>query len=320
MTVTVISPTPHPSSLARSGVEDTRPSVLVLGVYLANKPTYVRSVVKNLSTSAAYRIVQRWVAIGGVISDSLVQSVTCIYQASLSPKFSLMNQLIAQEHVDSYDYVVIADDDIQLPEGFLDGFLATQSAVGFSLAQPARTSVSYIDHSITRRVEGMLARETLFVEVGPVTCFHRSVFHLVFPFDMACPMGWGYETIWALRLSQKGFKMGIVDAYPVDHSLRPPAIYYDWTEAKQATQRLLNANAHLPLRRCLTTLRTIPMLSKLTELEERKQERFRHLFVLGHGLFVKATLFPSKLVRRAKRISLAMGANPTRTRGANRPA
>ena len=38
---------------------------------------------------------------------------------------------------------------------------------------------------------GVAARETLFVEIGPVGGFHASVFDHVLPFDMASPMGLG---------------------------------------------------------------------------------------------------------------------------------
>jgi hypothetical protein len=306
MAVTSVKLPPHTSSLRASHAEDTRPAVLVLGVYLANKPSHVRSVVANLSSSSSYRVKQRWAAIGGTISDSLVQSVTRVYQPSPLPKFLLMNQLLELEALHAYEYVVIVDDDILLPESFLDGFLKTQSAVGFCLAQPARTPNSSIDHSIVRRVEGILARETLFVEIGPVTSFHRSIFHLVFPFDMTSPMGWGYENVWAYRLSQNGFQMGIVDAYPVDHSLRPPVIYYDRTEAKEAKQRLLAPQPHFPLTRCYTTLRTFPLSAGI---EEREREKVRHLSVLGHGLRLQISFLLSKLVHRARGIRSVMWAS-----------
>jgi hypothetical protein len=245
---------------------------------------------------------------GGELADSSIQKVTRICQRSPLPKFLLMNQLLEQEPLDTYEYVVIADDDILLPENFLDGFLGAQSAFGFRLAQPARTPNSFIDHSITRRTEGILARETLFVEIGPVTSFHRSIFHLVFPFDMTSPMGWGYENIWAYRLSERGFAMGIIDAYPVDHSLRPPAVYYDRTAAKQAQQRLLGSQPHLPVKRYYSTLKIFPLLSKLGGIEECKRERLRSFRLLGHGVRVEIGLLLSKFVRRTRGICWSMWA------------
>jgi hypothetical protein len=156
-----------------------------------------------------------------------------------------------------YEYVIVVDDDIRLPDHFLDKFLDLQTALGFSLAQPARTTNSYIDHPVVKQVEGVVARQTLFVEIGPVTSFHRSIFNIVFPFDLTSPMGWGYENIWAYRLHHEGFRMGIIDSYPVDHSLRATATYYNWKEAGAGADRILRSQKHFSLKRCYRTLRLI---------------------------------------------------------------
>src|SRR5262249_35736401 len=83
---------------------------------------------------------------------------------------------------------------------------------------------------------------------------HRSAYPFLLPFDLASPMGWGYENLWSHKLSCRGLKMGIVDAEPVDHSLRQPTAYYRWEDADMGRRRLLEANPHRPLEDCFRVL------------------------------------------------------------------
>jgi len=248
---------PHTPPPIRRLSDDKRPGVLVLGVYLASKPNHMRHIVGNLSSTKAYRVVQHWIALGGIAPDYQLQSVTRGFQPALVPKFPLINQLLENEQLPLYEYVVIVDDDIRLPNSFLDLFLRAQSALDFCLAQPARTPSSHIDHPIVTQQAGGFARQTLWVEVGPLVSIHRSIFNFMFPFDPRSPMGWGYENVWAYELSRRGLKMGIIDKFPIDHSLRLPHCYYSGTEAHSDCRRLLADRPHLPLEECQQVLADI---------------------------------------------------------------
>jgi hypothetical protein len=237
--------------------------VLVVGVYLADKPSWIRSIVHNLGASSSYQVVQRWAVIGEAEVASELRSVTRVHNTVQEPKFALVNRLLAHEPFSDYEYVLVVDDDIRLPDRFVDRFLGLQTDLGFSLAQPARTSNSYIDHPLVQQIEHILARQTLFVEIGPVTSFHRSIFSLLLPFDLTSPMGWGYENIWSYRLYYAGFKMGIIDAYPVDHSLRATATYYNSKEAGAGAERILKAHKHFSLKRCYKTLQVFQTMHDL---------------------------------------------------------
>jgi hypothetical protein len=171
-----------------------------------------------------------------------------------SPKFQIVNDLLAGEDLSGYDYVILCDDDVVLPEGFVDSFIALQDSLGFAVAQPARTLNSYIDHPIVEQHIGVHARQTLFVEIGPVVSFHRSAFGFVFPFDLTSPMGWGYENVWAREVLQHGLKMGIIDAVCVDHSLRKPVAHYKWEQADAQRNAFLESHDHLSLDECFTVL------------------------------------------------------------------
>lgn len=133
--------------LARMGMRNrdgaSKPLVLVLGVYFVNRPSYARSIVDNLAGTSCYSVVQRWVSLGGIVTDERLRYVTCQQELGAVPKFYLINQLLERESLERYEYVIVVDDDIQLPERFLDKFLSLQATLEFRLAQPARTSNSF---------------------------------------------------------------------------------------------------------------------------------------------------------------------------------
>src|SRR5204862_352024 len=70
------------------------------------------------------------------------------------------------------------------------------------------------------------AREAAFVEIGPVTAFHRDTFEALLPFpDLR--MGWGLDLHWAALARERGWRMGVVDAVAIAHRARPAGVGYD---------------------------------------------------------------------------------------------
>jgi len=227
---------------------------LVIGVYLANRRNTVEDIVARLSESQRHRVDQRWIALGGPPPSAAVEAVTVERVETPIPKFELVNAVLARERLSRYEYVLLVDDDVVLPRSFIDHFIALQRHFGFALAQPARTSRSFIDHPIVEQQLGSVARRTLFVEIGPVVSFHRSIFDLVFPFDLTSAMGWGYENVWSAQVRRRKLSMGIIDAVPVDHSLRPPVTYYRWEEADQGRTELLRKHNAPSTEECFRVL------------------------------------------------------------------
>jgi glycosyltransferase involved in cell wall biosynthesis len=248
----------QPAALAaasryRDGAQRRR--ALVLGVYLADKPNTAAHIAETLARSEDLAVQQRWVALGEDASPGEeLGSMTTLTVTEPTPKYSLLNQLLAEEDLASYDFVLTTDDDIVLPEGFLDLFLGIQAAVGFDLAQPARTSNSHVDFPMVLQQRGVLARQTLFVEIGPLVSFGREIYDFVFPFDETNPMGWGFENVWSHLLRDRGKSAGLIDAVPVDHSIRKPVAYYEWADAVSDRERYLARHPHLPLQECLRVL------------------------------------------------------------------
>jgi len=228
--------------------------VLILGIYLANKPNNAADTIAVLADSSRHDVTQGWIGLGGPAPTDGVAAVTVRTIEERIPKFQLLNDLIAAHDLAAFDYVLLVDDDVILPNHFVDSFISFQHTLGFALAQPARTANSYTDHPIVEQQPGVLARQTRFVEIGPVVSFYRSVFENVLPFDTSNEMGWGYENAWARALAERGIKAGIIDALPVDHSIRKPVEHYDWGTADAQRTAYLAEHPHFTYDECFHVL------------------------------------------------------------------
>ena len=139
-------------------------------------------------------------------------------------KWANINAALASAPIGDADWLLIVDDDVIAPRGFLDRFLATAEAFGLQLAQPAHAFASHAAWDVTRRRPGALARRTRFVEIGPVTALSATAARELLPFpDLR--MGWGLDAAWSAHAQQRGWPIGIVDATPIRH-LRPVASTY----------------------------------------------------------------------------------------------
>jgi hypothetical protein len=153
------------------------------------------------------------------------------------------------------DWVLVVDDDVALPPGFLDGFLALAERLELDLAQPAQTLASHAAWRSARRVPFAIARQTNFVEIGPVTAFSRRAAEELLPFpDLR--MGWGLDLHWAALAAARGLRLGVIDALPVRHETRPVGAAYRSAEATQEAQRFLAARPYVHAREAGRTLRT----------------------------------------------------------------
>ena len=220
-------------------------SALILGVYLLDKPSYIRQIKNDLDRSSRWKVEQRWVGLGTGPVPEEVADVTVRKVIPPAMKFPLLNQLLANTNIEAFEFVIVCDDDIVLPENFLDRYLESVTRYDFALAQPARTHDSFIDHPFVEQLDGLVARRTRFVEIGPLFSIHRRAFPLIFPFDEASPMGWGYDFFWPQIIAKAGFKMGIIDAVPIAHSLRKSGFYYQHDKARAEMKEFLAHRLHL---------------------------------------------------------------------------
>jgi GT2 family glycosyltransferase len=174
-------------------------------------------------------------------------------------KFENLNALLAERvggsSIPGHDWLLVLDDDVELPRGFLDRFLFLCERFSLQLAQPAHRLSSHAAWPVTRRVPRSVARETRFVEIGPVTAFAKATFRELLPFP-ALRMGWGLDAHWAALASEKGWRCGVVDAVSIRHRATPAAASYSREQAVQEARRFLAGRPYLNARESQRVLAT----------------------------------------------------------------
>jgi hypothetical protein len=153
-------------------------------------------------------------------------------------KFENLNALLAEHPVADRDWLIVIDDDVALPHGFLDAFVFLAERFGLTLAQPAHRARSHAAWPVTRRRAGALLRETSFVEIGPVFAFRATTFGVLLPFP-ELRIGWGLDAHWSAIARSQDWKLGVIDATPVRHGLRRIASAYDRAAAVEEGRRFL---------------------------------------------------------------------------------
>jgi hypothetical protein len=154
-------------------------------------------------------------------------------------KFENLNRVLGSAPApEEFDWTLVVDDDVGLPERFLDRFLPLCGRFGLDLAQPAQTLASHAAWRVTRRRPLCAVRETRFVEIGPVTAFRRAPAAGLLPFP-ELRFGWGLDLHWAAVARDRGWRLGIADALPVRHASGPVAAAYSHEEAIEEGRRFL---------------------------------------------------------------------------------
>lgn len=224
---------------------------------MANKANCYERIKKTLASSRYHQVKQKWILINPACGEKISQK-DGVYEKTLSqgqPRTLLLNQLLHDEDLSRFDAIIIVDDDIVLPRYFVDAYVEANDALDFALSQPARTPNSYISHAITKKVAGLLGRQTNFVEIGPLVFISRLLFSCLLPFDSETPMGFGLDVVWPVLVEEKGLKMGIIDAVPVDHSLRPPGSSYAMDSVITEMSRYLSTRKHIKAAQVIRTIR-----------------------------------------------------------------
>ncbi len=233
--------------------------VLAIGVYMPGMSHRAVPISAELLSSKNWAVDLRWATVGDGPVPHELDALTFLQSPARIPKFALLNRLIADINLDQYAMLLVVDDDIELPAEFLDRFLAYQVDHDFTLAQPARTHDSFIDHYFVAQLLGVAARWTRFVEIGPLFSLRRNGFPFLLPFDEAAPMGWGLDFAWPVQLEAQGCRLGIIDATPVRHAMRKPVANYDYLLTQEGMSHFLAQCAHLPHAQAFRALQTYPL-------------------------------------------------------------
>ena len=185
-----------------------------------------------------------WTAPAAELERSRHELEIAVCEPGTRGKFENLNRLLAGRDLSQVDWLLVLDDDVELPRGFLDAFIEAAEQAGLSIAQPAHRFHSHAAWAVTRRRPGILSRTTSFVEIGPVTAFSRETFGELLPFpDLR--MGWGLDAHWSALARGRGWAIGVVDATPVGHTLRPAATTYPRAEAVAEARRFLEGRDYV---------------------------------------------------------------------------
>lgn len=156
-------------------------------------------------------------------------------------KLANINAALTAHDPDCFDWLLITDDDVDFDPPFLDLLLAEAACRGFRLAMPAHRQWSFSSFPVTRRHWAAASRRVGYVEVGPVTLFHRSVFKDLIPFPES-RWAWGVDVLWAQIAERRGWAIGVIDVATVRH-LRPVAASYRAEAARAEAEALLRVHA-----------------------------------------------------------------------------
>jgi GT2 family glycosyltransferase len=170
-------------------------------------------------------------------------------------KFENLNLLLGAHPAANHDWLLVIDDDVELPRGFLDRFLFLCERFSLVLAQPAHRLNSHAAWPVTRRRPTSVVRETGFVEIGPVTAFTRVTFPVLLPFP-ELRMGWGLDVHWAALAREHGWRCGVTDAVSIRHLAAPAAAAYPREAAIEEARSFLSERAHLSAAEAGRTLST----------------------------------------------------------------
>jgi hypothetical protein len=187
----------------------TRVSGALLCVYRARNREGVRALVEE--ASGLGMTVALW-----ALDDTAPAVASSTVGVGPGLRMELLNRLWEAVREGAPRQVVVADDDVAFARGSLAQLLGAARVCGFGVAQPARRWNGHCAHEITRERGLTLARQTSFVEIGPLFVVTGSWIPRVLPFPEGSGMGWGLELVWR-DLLREGCRLGVVDCVTVDH-------------------------------------------------------------------------------------------------------
>jgi hypothetical protein len=183
----------------------------------------------------------------GAMGEPLAELRESTYVSGLrGGKFQNLNAVLDAAGVDTegFDWTLVVDDDVLLPERFTDRMLGVCEALELALAQPAQTLASHAAWTVTRRRPFALARRTEFVEIGPLFAMRRDVAPELAPFP-ELRFGWCLDLHWAALARARGWRLGVVDALPVRHDLAGVASGYRHADAVEEASGFLAERPYL---------------------------------------------------------------------------
>jgi hypothetical protein len=239
-----------PLRLARSARRAASGSVLVLGLYSAPFAGLMERAVGELGRSrrnVRFALGALDEAAPGLAAETVLTGLRG------GGKFENLNRLLAEASPLESDWLLVVDDDVELPDGFLDQMLFMAERLDLTLAQPALRRTSHAAWQVFRRERWSVARLTRMVEIGPLIAFRAEAARELLPFP-PLRMGWGLDLHWGAVAAERGWRVGVVDAVPIRHEARQTASGYDRTDAVEELREFLARNPHIDRDEALTVV------------------------------------------------------------------
>jgi hypothetical protein len=195
--------------------------VALVCVYRRRHASVVRRLIQQLPVGAVVRL---WAL--DEAADGLLP-----YTVGSGPggRMAHLNALTRDLPAD-VDCLVVADDDVRFVVGDLGRLLRAGAALDLDVFQPAHSARSRWSFPFVRKHPMVFARQTRFVEQGPLVVLSARAQAALLPFPENTGMGWGVEASWSATATEHGLRLGIVDAVAIRH-LSEPGHAYD-TEAE----------------------------------------------------------------------------------------
>ncbi len=242
---------PRLDQAARSG----RRAVEVLGIYGSDHGESMARAVTELRGSRR----PIGVALGALDAPaSGLERETLLTGLRGGGKFENLVAVQAKAPRGEAPWLIVIDDDVELPRGFLDRFLFVCERLEYDLAQPALTHTSHTGWRVFRRRRWAVARTTNMVEIGPLTAFSERAAAELLPFP-PLRMGWGLDAHWGAVAREQGWRVGVVDATPIRHTSRVTASTYNREKAIAELRAFLTGRAWIDRKTANSVIETYRM-------------------------------------------------------------
>jgi hypothetical protein len=239
--------------LDRLAAAAPRRSVLAVSIYRPDGGDLPRALAELRRTRHDLRA-----ALGSTGAEQPALAADTVATGLRGGKYDNVGAVLDAAGAHAADWTLVVDDDVLLPRRFLDRFLGVCERLDLALAQPAQSLASFAAWPHTRRRRGSLARETHFVEIGPVTLFRHDALAALRPFP-SLRYGWGLDLHWGAVAEERGWRLGVVDALPVRHEQTAVAVSYSSDDAIEEARRFLAERPFVDSRRAGATVRGHPL-------------------------------------------------------------
>ena len=159
-------------------------------------------------------------------------------------RFALLRACMDALKPDDETWWVLADDDVALPRNGLRRTAVVARDMALDIAQPAHTWNSYYTYPFTLARPLMVARQTDFVEIGPVVVVGPRGRAFLESLSDVAPMGWGVDVRWSTGSRARLVRLGIVDLVGMRHLHRPGRSYPTAAENEALGREMAGAGVH----------------------------------------------------------------------------